>query len=92
MFSIQVVLLDQFGNIATGDSSMVTLALGTHPKNATLTGNLTANVVNGIATFNNLIVNSSADFSLIATDNDGLPPITSSTWGRGKGIGHRSND
>jgi hypothetical protein len=75
-FSVEVVLLDQYGNVATGDTSSVTLNLGTHPKNAMLNGNVTSAVVDGIATFTNLTVNVVGIYRLIASDV-GIPPITS---------------
>jgi RHS repeat-associated protein len=80
-FSVQVALLDQYGNVATNDSSHVTLSLGTHPKNAILSSaTLTAAAVDGIATFSGLSVNFTGSYSLIATDNNGIPLIMSSLF------------
>jgi RHS repeat-associated protein len=76
-FSVQVVLLDEYGNVATGDSSSVTLTLGAHPKNAVLSGTLTAAVINGVATFSNLSVNLAGAYSLIASDNNAIASIAS---------------
>jgi len=79
-FTVEVVLLDKYNNVATNDTSKVTLSLGTHPKNATLTGTLTAAVVNGIATFNNLVLSLAGSYSLVAADSNGLPSIASSLF------------
>ena len=67
-FSVQVVLLDKYRNVAAANASSVTLTLGTHPKNASLAGILRAAVVKGIATFTDLSVNLASTYSLVATD------------------------
>ena len=79
-FTVEVVMLDKYNNVASNDASKVTLSLATHPKNATLAGTLTAAVVNGIATFNNLVVSLAGSYSLTAADNNGLSSITSSLF------------
>jgi hypothetical protein len=71
-FDVEVELLDQFGNVATNDTSIVTLSLG-HSRNAVLSGTLTAQVVNGIATFNDLSINHRGFDLLVATDSNDLP-------------------
>jgi hypothetical protein len=76
-FSVEVELLDKFGNVATNDTSTVTLSLGDCPKNGGLTGALTAKVVNGIATFDDLFLSGCGRFYLTATDsNGGIPSIS----------------
>jgi hypothetical protein len=77
IFRMQVALYDKYGNLATNDTSSVTLSLGAHPKNGVLTGILTAAVVNGIATFNDLSLNGDGRYSLVATDSNGIPSISS---------------
>lgn len=80
-FTVEVELLDQFGNVATIDVSTLELALVTHPQNSTLSGQLTAAVINGIATFSNLSLNLAGAYSLEATDsNKLLPSIKSSPF------------
>ena len=64
--SITVYVEDGSGNIATGDSSTVTIAVSTGPGGAT--GTLTATAVNGIATFNNVSLTSTGAYTLIASD------------------------
>jgi S-adenosylmethionine hydrolase len=80
-FAVQVVLLDEYGNVATGDSSSVTLSLGTHPKNSVLSGQLTAPVINGIAVFRNVSVNLEGTYSLLASDRmDGIAASSSRSF------------
>ncbi|MGD0461900.1 MAG: hypothetical protein ABSB74_05385 [Tepidisphaeraceae bacterium] len=77
-FKVQVALFDRYGNLATNDKSSVTLSLGAHPKNDVLTGTLTAVVVNGIATFDDLSLSGGGWYSLVVMDSDGIPSISSS--------------
>jgi S-adenosylmethionine hydrolase len=73
-FHVEVELLDKYGNVATNNTSEVTLSLGLHPRGAALSGTMTANVVNGIATFENLSINKLGFYTLFASDsNTGLP-------------------
>lgn len=57
--AVQVAVLDDQGNAVTGFNGTVTMALGHDASplgNARLSGTLTVNVVNGVATFNDLSV------------------------------------
>lgn len=57
--AVQVAVLDDQGNTVTGFTGTVTLSLGHDGSllgNARLSGTLTVNVVNGVATFNDLSV------------------------------------
>ena len=76
----EVVLLDKYGNVAVSNNSSVTLKLGTHPKNAVLSGTTTVAVINGIATFNNLLFSVAGQYSLVATDSKGIPSVTSTLF------------
>ncbi len=78
--AIDVTVLDQFGAPFTAFNGPVTLALGTNPSGATLTGPLTVNAVNGVATFSNILVTlSGTDYTLIASAT-GLTPATSGAF------------
>ena len=55
----------------------VPLSLATHPKNAVLSGTLTAPVVDGVATFNELSLNVPGCYRLVAADSNAIPSITS---------------
>src|SRR5262249_17237504 len=56
---VKVALLDAAGNITTA-TDPVTIALGTNPRGGTLFGTLTRNAVAGIATFDDLLIDSVA--------------------------------
>jgi hypothetical protein len=56
-FGLAVTVEDAYGNVVTGFTGSVTLALGNNPGGSTLGGTLTVIVVNGIATFTNLTLN-----------------------------------
>jgi hypothetical protein len=65
--AVKVVVEDQFGNVVASDTSTVTLTLS----NGTFSnGSITATAVasSGIATFNNLIINTAGTYSLTASD------------------------
>jgi predicted outer membrane repeat protein len=79
-FTVKVSVEDAFGNILTSQNSgTITLALVTHPTGSTLGGTLTANVVNGVATFSNLTVNLAGTYSFNASDSFGIAAKTSAT-------------
>src|SRR5581483_6795218 len=78
--TVQVRVLDQFGNLVTTDNSNVTLTLGNNPAGGTLSGTLTVAAVNGIATFSNLSLDKAATgYTLQATDGN-LSAATSSSF------------
>jgi len=73
-FNVEVELLDKYGNVATNNTSEMTLSLGLHRKGAALSGMPMASVVNGIATFKNLSINEIGLYTLLASDsNTSLP-------------------
>ncbi len=80
--SFQVALQDASGNQTTSTGSTVTVALGTNPGGATLTGTTAATSVDGVATFTGLGVSAyGAGYTLVATDEaDGLTPATSASF------------
>src|SRR5439155_16636896 len=55
--AVTVRVLDQFGNLVTGDTSNVTVAIGTNPGGGTLSGVTTVAASGGIATFTTLSIN-----------------------------------
>ena len=73
--SVAVSLEDGFGNVATSNTSTVTLTLngGTFFGGGTTA---TAAAVNGVASFNNLVVTAAGTYTFTATDS-GLPSTTS---------------
>src|SRR5262249_39383240 len=67
--AVVMEIVDQFGNIETGDNSdTVTVLLGASPGGGTLSGTLTVTVSGGIATFSDLFIDLAGDgYSLHAT-------------------------
>jgi hypothetical protein len=67
--AVRVAVEDQFGNVVTGNTSNVTVAIGSNPSGGTLSGTLTRAAVSGVATFNNLSINrAGAGYTLRASD------------------------
>ena len=64
--SVTVGVEDQFGNIVTTDNSNVTLSVATGP--SALLGTLAVAAQNGVATFNNLSLNTDGSYTLSAAD------------------------
>lgn len=54
---VTVTVLDQGDYIVTTAANSITVAIGTNPGSATLSGTTTATPVNGVATFSNLSIN-----------------------------------
>jgi MYXO-CTERM domain-containing protein len=55
--AVRVSIQDAYGNVDTTATDAVTVALGNNPRNATLSGALTVNAINGVATFSDLSIN-----------------------------------
>jgi hypothetical protein len=71
-----VAVEDQFGNVYTADSSStVTLTLN----NGTINSGATAQVTNGIATFNSVVIDTAGNYTLTASDG-GLTSANSSSF------------
>jgi hypothetical protein len=70
--TVAIDVEDQYGNIATGNNSMVTLAA------TSLTGTTSVAAVNGVATFTGLSMTKAGTFALSATD-PGLASTTSNS-------------
>ncbi len=78
MPNVTVTITDAYGNL-TNASGSVTLALGSNPGNATLSGTLTRVVANGIATFDNLKLDKAGTGYTLLASGDGLT-ATSNTF------------
>lgn len=75
-----VTCLTTGGAVATGYTGDVTVALGTNPTGATLSGTLTVSATAGVATFSDLTLNHSGkNFTLSATAS-GLRSVTSAAF------------
>jgi hypothetical protein len=66
-------------SVNTGANSDVTLSIASGPSGATLSGTVTVQADDGIATFNNLSIDSAGTFTLEATDSS-LTPATSDSF------------
>jgi hypothetical protein len=64
---IRVLVEDAGGHLLTGDNSAVTLSIASGP-DATLMGTVTVNAVNGVATFDDIILQTAGTYKLSATD------------------------
>jgi sugar lactone lactonase YvrE len=72
--AVRVQVLDGFGNPITTSTAPVTLALGSNPSGATLSGTLTRNAVEGVATFSDLALNKDGrGFTLVASSSRLIP-------------------
>ncbi len=70
---------DKYGNIVTTDTSTVTIAPASEPSGGVLTGTTSAAAKSGVATLNNLILDTSGSYTLKATDGS-LTSATSSSF------------
>jgi plastocyanin len=75
--SIVVDVEDQFGNIATTNSSNVTLAVASGP--GSLSGTVTVAAIGGVATFSSIILDTAGNYTLTASDG-ALATATSSSF------------
>jgi hypothetical protein len=78
--AVQVAIQDANGNVVTGATTPVTIAIATNPGTATLGGTATASPVLGIATFSNLSISSSGTGYTLAASATGLTGATSSAF------------
>lgn len=77
---VTVQLLDANGNLMTGSSAPVTIALGNNPAGATLGGTTTVNAVNGVASFSNLTLNKPGGRYTLVASSPGLTSATSTSF------------
>ncbi|MGH7533444.1 MAG: S8 family serine peptidase, partial [Gemmatimonadales bacterium] len=82
--AVQVVASDQWGNVVTGFSGQVQVAIGHDASllgNANLSGTTTASAVNGVATFPGLHIDEAgAGYTLTANFAGGPPLVTSTSF------------
>ena len=78
-FGITVDVEDAEGNVATGFSGSVTVAISTNPGSSTLGGSTTVTTISGVAIFTGLTLNSTGSgYTLLFSNTGGL---TSATFG-----------
>jgi hypothetical protein len=77
---VLVAAVDAFGNTATGFTGAVSIALGANPAGGTLTGTLSHNAVNGVATFADLSLDKAGSGYRVTASAAGLSDTTSSQF------------
>src|SRR5207302_1583448 len=76
--AVRVTARDGKGNVATGFTDTVTVAIGTNPGGATLAGTAKLAAVAGVATFGNLSLNRTGT-GYTLTANGGAPALPQAT-------------
>jgi hypothetical protein len=77
---VQVSALDLFGNTVTAFTDDVTVAIGTNPSGGVLFGTLTRAAVDGVTTFNDLIINTTGSGYTLTASATGLSGATSAPF------------
>jgi hypothetical protein len=65
---VLVAVEDKFGNVVTTNHSVVSVSTGSGPGNLTSGSTTTVTAVNGVATFNNLVLSAAGTYTLNASD------------------------
>ena len=76
--AVQVGIRDALGNLVTGATNAVTVAMGTNPGGGTLSGTLSMAALNGVATFSSLSINNVGTGYTLTAAATGLTGATSS--------------
>ena len=78
--AMKVSVEDANGNVVPTATNQITVAFGTNPSGATLSGTATANASSGAATFANLSINKAGTGYTLTASATGLTGVTSSTF------------
>src|SRR5438552_1152949 len=78
--AVQVAIQDASGNTVTRTTTSVTMALGTNPSGASLSGTVMVAAVNGVATFSTLSVNDVGTGYTLTASASGLTGATSASF------------
>src|SRR5439155_112646 len=78
--AVKVRALDAFGNVATGFTGAVAVALGSNPGSATLSGTTPAAAVGGVAPFVDLRLNKTGTGYTLTASASGFTPGTSTAF------------
>src|SRR5207247_1354011 len=78
--AVKVRALDAFGNVATGFTGAVAIALGSNPGGSTLSGTTPVAAVGGVATFVDLSVNKTGTGYTLTGSASGFAPVTSTAF------------
>src|SRR5207302_271687 len=77
--AVKVRALDAFGNVATGFTGAVAIALGSNPGGSTLSGTTPVAAVGGVATFS-VSLNKAGTGYTLTTSASGFTPVTSTAF------------
>src|SRR5439155_1106271 len=80
MPAMQVSALDDAGNVGTGCTGLITVALGANPGGGTLAGTTSVNAVSGVATFSTLSINNAGNGYTLTASASGLTGATSASF------------
>jgi hypothetical protein len=81
---VKVEVLDGYGELATGSTAAVTVAIGSEPGSGSLSGTLTVSATGGVAAFSDLSIDQPGDGYTLTATSPGLTPATSDPfkiWG-----------
>lgn len=76
---VKVQVLDGSGQLATGSTAAVTMAIGANPGSGSLSGTLTVNASGGIASFSNLSIDRPGMGYTLTATSPGIPVTISAT-------------
>jgi adhesin/invasin len=77
---VEVAILDGSGNLVSGATNAVTVAIAGGPSGATLGGTTTVNAASGVAAFSNLTIATPGTGYTLTASSSGLAGATSSTF------------
>src|SRR5204862_459981 len=78
--AVKVRALDAFGNVATGFTGAVTVALGSNAGGSTLSGTTAVAAAGGVATFFDLSLNKTGTGYTLTASATGFTPVTSTAF------------
>src|SRR5438094_121949 len=73
-------MFDEAGNIVTGYTGLITVALGANPGGGMLAGTTSVNAVSGVATFSTLSINNAGNGYTLVASASGLTGTTSASF------------
>src|SRR5438132_1064278 len=78
--AVTVQVQDAGGNVVTGSTASVTVAIGTNPSSGTLSGTATVSAVSGVATLSNLSIDKAGTGYTLTASSTGLTGATSTAF------------
>ena len=78
--AVTLLVEDANGNVVTGSTASITVAIGTNPGGGTLSGTKTVSAVSGVATFSALSIDKTGTGYTLTATSTGVTSATSSTF------------